>query len=62
MSLLNSVSLGNHYFQVALVLRNSMFVNSVLTASEVWPHLSEGNYKLLEERDVSLLKRFFFKY
>merc|ERR1711954_304773 len=36
-----------------------MFINSTLTASEVWPHISEGNYKLLEERDVSLLKGFF---
>ena len=34
-SLLGSISLGKHYFKIALLLRESIFLTSVLTNSEV---------------------------
>ena len=35
-TLLEAVSFGNYYFQIALILREAMFLNSVLTNIEVW--------------------------
>ena len=34
-SLLEEISFGNHYFEMALLFRNSMLINSLLSSSEV---------------------------
>jgi hypothetical protein len=44
-SILKSVTLGSFYFQTALLLRDTMFINCVLTSSEVWPLLTEKTKK-----------------
>ena len=59
MSLLNSVSLGRFYVQIGLILRESMFVNGILTACESWPKLTERNIKTLEECDAALMRKIF---
>ena len=36
-------SFGPSFFQVAVMFRNSMFINAILCNSEVWYNLSEAN-------------------
>ena len=39
--LLNKIGLGPFYFQVALLLRESMFINGILTNAEVWHNVKK---------------------
>ena len=41
MNILEKVSLGHNYFKIALLLRESMFLNSILTNAEIWIGLSK---------------------
>ena len=59
MSMVEKISLGKHYFKIAFLLRESIFLSSVLTNSEVWYKLSKAELKDLESLDRSLLKRIF---
>ena len=36
MSMINELSLGKHYFTIAILLRNLLFINSIMVNSEVW--------------------------
>merc|ERR1711888_534910 len=36
MNILNTVTLGEHYFATAMLLRESLFLNSILTSAEIW--------------------------
>ena len=56
-SLIENISLGKHYFKIALLLRESIFLNSILTNSEVWYRLTKSEIEDLEMVDRSLLKR-----
>ena len=57
MSILSEVSLGVHYFEIAMLLREAMFINGVLTNVEVLYGLTEENYKELEKIDKILLQK-----
>ena len=57
MNILNKVSLGEHYFKIALILRESLFLNGILTNSEIWYGLKKTEIKQLEDLDVSLLRK-----
>ena len=59
MSMVEKISLGKHYFKIAFLLRESIFLSSVLTNSEVWYKLSKTDLEDLESLDRSLLKRIF---
>ena len=56
-SLIESISLGKHYFKIALLLRESIFLSSVLTNSEVYYKVTKSEIEDLEMVDRSLLKR-----
>ena len=58
MNMLEKISLGQKYFKIALVLRESLFLNSILTNSDVWYGLTKTDIKLLEDLDLSLLRNF----
>ena len=58
MSLLQEISLGKHYFEIAVLLRNLMFINAVLFNSEVWYPVKDKDFEELEMIDKKLLKRF----
>ena len=54
-TLLEEVFLGEHYFQVAIVLRKSLFLNGILFNGEAW--LEESDIRELEEvGEISLRK------
>ena len=57
MNLLDSISLGEFYIEIALLLRESMFINGVITNAEIWYSLSKEEIKELEDMDKSLLRR-----
>ena len=57
MNILGKVSLGEHYFSIAILLRESLFINSVLSSSEVWYGITKQEMKDLENLDLSLLRR-----
>ena len=59
MSMVDKISLGKHYFKIALLLRESIFLSSVLTNSEVWYRVTKAELEELESLDRSLLKRIF---
>ena len=53
--MLESISLGTHYFSIAFLLRESLLLNSILTNSFVWYNLKKSEIEDLERIDKSLL-------
>ena len=50
-SILKNVTLGIYYFQTALILRDAMLINGILTNAEAWNYISVKQYKILEDID-----------
>ena len=59
MNILETVSFGRYYFEIALTLRESMFINGILTNSEIWYNLKKSEMEELEEVDRLLLRKIF---
>jgi hypothetical protein len=58
-SMLNSITLGSYHYDVALVLRDALFVNSIMSNSEVWHNVQLKHTQALEKSDQMLLKGIF---
>ena len=56
MSMIGKISLGKHYFKIAFLLRESIFLSAVLTNSEVWYKLTKTELEELEMLDRSLIR------
>ena len=56
-SLLSSISLGNFHFNIAMVLRESQFINSVMSNSEIWHNVLGRHTQSLEQMDLDLLRK-----
>ena len=56
-SMLNDIFFGPFYIEVGLILRSSLFLNSILLNSEAWYGLSKSEIEQLEVVDNSLLRR-----
>ena len=57
MSILQNTCFGPYYFQVAIILRNTILANGILTNSEAWYGLNDSDLKILEGVDEQLLRR-----
>ena len=57
MDILKTVSFGEHYFEIATTLRNSILVNGILTNCEVWYGLTQNDIKQLEDVDRLYLRK-----
>ena len=57
MDMLEASPLGGQYFKTALLLRESTFINSILTNSDVWVGLKKEEIKQLEDLDLILLRK-----
>ena len=57
MTLLEGIPFGKFYFEVAVTLRNSMPVSSVLCNSEAWYNVTNTEMELLESVDLMLLRK-----
>ena len=53
MLILKTVSLGHHYFEIAVLLRESLLISSSLFNAEVWYALTKAQVGELEEIDRS---------
>ena len=56
MNILEKVSLGQHYFRIGLLLRESLFLNGILTNAEIWYGITKAEMKKLEDLDLNLLR------
>ena len=57
MKILQSLFLGKYHYEVALVLRSSLLLSSLLLNSEAWVNLTESNIRRLEQTDEILLSK-----
>ena len=55
--IVNGLSLGNYYFKIGFFLREAMFLNGILTNSEVWYPIKESQIEILQNVDLILLKK-----
>jgi hypothetical protein len=59
MSILKEISFSQFYFEIALMLRTAMLVNSMLFSIEKINSLTANNINLLEDCDKKLMRRIF---
>ena len=59
MNILETVSFGNYFFEIALTLRESMFINGILTNKEIWYKIKQSEIEEIEELDRLLLIKIF---
>ena len=58
-SILGNMHLGEHYFKIAFLLRESLFLNGILYSSEAWYGLKDSEIHELEKIDNILLRNIF---
>ena len=58
-SILENMCLGKHYFKIAFLLRESLFLNGILYSSEAWYGLKRSEVEELEKVDRTLLRSIF---
>ena len=49
--MLEMVSFGEHYMEIVLLLRESIFLNGILTNAEIWYSLTENQIQEFESLD-----------
>ena len=57
MSILEATYFGKYYFEVAVILRQSLFLSSILLNSEAWINYTEKDVRILEQCDENLLTK-----
>ena len=57
MNILEKITLGEYYFSTAISVRESMFVNGILTNAEIWYGLTKAEVGELEDLDEQLLRK-----
>ena len=57
MTKLEDINFGKYYFKVAIILRNSHLISSLLTNAEAWYSLTQADLEALESVDENLLRR-----
>ena len=58
-SILSSICLGSFHFDIALVLREALFINGILNNSEIWYNFNKSEIEEFESLDRPLLRKFF---
>ena len=59
MNLLHGIPFGKYYFEVAVILRDSLLVSSVLCNSEAWYNVTSAELDLLETVDLLFMRQLF---
>ena len=57
MNILHQLSYGHHYFEIALLLRNSLFLSSILNNVEVMYNLNKSDIEEFDKLDLILLRK-----
>jgi hypothetical protein len=55
-NMLSKITLGNHYFKTAVLLRESLFLSKILPNSEAWYGLKKNEIEELESLDKMLIR------
>ena len=58
-SMLGQLSLGHFYFEIALVLRDTMLVSKLVSSSEIWYNITHNQSRLIEQVDEMYLRNIF---
>ena len=58
-NLLEFVSLGEFFFEIFILLRESIFINGILTNSEIWYSITREEIKEMENLDMTLMRKIF---
>ena len=56
---MKEISLGFHYFDIGLLLRDTNVINSILFNSEVWLGLTKKQIETLENIDILYFRKLF---
>ena len=56
-SLLENICFGPHYFEIAILLRESMLINGTLTNAEIWYNFTESEIEEFEALDRLFFRR-----
>ena len=56
-SMLNQISLGHFYFEIALVLRDTILISKMVSSSEIWYNLTINQIRQLERIDEMFLRQ-----
>ena len=56
-NLLSYISLGEFYIEIVILLRESLFINGILTNAEIWYNLTKDEIKEHENLDLTLLRK-----
>ena len=58
-TILSSITFGVFYMDTALILREAMLLNGIMTNSEIWYTVKDHHIKTLESADNDLLRKIF---
>ena len=50
---------GEYHFEIAVILRNSLLISSILTNSEVWYGVTKADTDMLEQIDEMWIRNLF---
>ena len=55
-SLISSIALGNYYFEIAMIFRDAMYLNSILVNSETCFFINQKNMEILRAADAKFFQ------
>ena len=56
-NILDNVSFGSHFFEMSMLLRDSMLINGTLTNAEIWYNLTKNEIEEFESLDRLFFRR-----
>ena len=56
-TILDTIPLGKHYFEVGMLLRDSLLLSSILYNAEAWYNLTNAELNLIETVDLMFLRK-----
>ena len=56
-SILDGIPFGKYYYEVGVILRNSLLISSMLFNTEAWYNITQAELELLESVDILFLRR-----
>ena len=57
LSILDGIPFGQYFYEVAIILRNSLLLSSLLCNSESWYNVTEAELNLIESVDLQFFRR-----
>ena len=58
-AMLSQISLGHYFYEIALILRDSMLVSKLVSSSEIWYNVTKQEYQKLKTIDEMFYRRLY---